>query len=92
MMITGRIVACAGMLAGLGLYLADLIDPVSFFGATIFVGIGNGITMPSSNAGALSVRPALAGSAAGLSGALTVGLGAVLTSFTGAFMTEENAV
>ncbi len=58
----------------------------------MFVGIGNGLTNPSSTAGALSVRPALAGSASGLSGALTVGAGAVLTSFTGAFMTEENAV
>jgi len=71
-------------------YLADLIDPISFFGATIFVGIGNGITMPSSNAGALSVRPHLTGSAAGLAGALTVGGGAVLASVTGAVVTGEN--
>jgi sugar phosphate permease len=48
--------------------------------------------MPSSNAGALSVRPHLVGSASGLSGALTVAGGAVLTSITGAILTEENGV
>ncbi len=38
----------------------------------------------------MSVRPELAGSASGLSGALTVGGGAVLASITGAILTEEN--
>ncbi len=47
--------------------------------------------MPSSNAGAMSVRPKLAGSAAGLSGALTVAGGAVMSAITGAILTEENA-
>jgi DHA1 family bicyclomycin/chloramphenicol resistance-like MFS transporter len=90
MMIAGRLVACAGLLAGLALLLAGFVHPATLFGATIFVGIGNGLTMPSSNAGALSVRPELAGSAAGLSGALTVAAGALLTSLTGAVLTTEN--
>jgi Bcr/CflA subfamily drug resistance transporter len=64
MMIAGRLVACAGLLAGLALLLAGFVHPAALFGATIFVGIGNGLTMPSSNAGVLSVRPELAGSAA----------------------------
>lgn len=92
MMISGRIVACGGLLLGLTLFSAGIVNEISLFGTTVFVGIGNGLTNPSSNAGALSVRPELAGSASGLSGALTVGAGAVLTSFTGAFMTEEYAV
>jgi len=91
MMIAGRLVACAGLTAGLVLFLSGVVHVASFFGATVFVGIGNGLSMPSSNAGALSVRPHLAGSAAGLSGALTVAGGAVLTSVTGAALTEENA-
>ncbi len=90
LMIAGRVVACAGLLAGLGLFLAGVVHAASLFGATVFVGIGNGLTIPSSNAGALSVRPQLAGSAAGLSGALTVAGGAVLTSVTGTILTEEN--
>ena len=91
MMIIGRLVACAGLAAGLVLFLSGVVHVASFFGATVFVGIGNGLSMPSSNAGALSVRPHLAGSAAGLSGALTVAGGAVLTSVTAAALTEENA-
>jgi len=90
MMISGRIVACAGLTVGLVLVLAGIVNVISLFGATVFVGLGNGLTMPSSSAGAMSVRPELAGSASGLSGALTVGGGAVLSSITGAILTEEN--
>jgi predicted MFS family arabinose efflux permease len=90
MMISGRIVACAALMVGLVLVLAGIVNVISLFGATVFVGLGNGLTMPSCNAGALSVRPKLAGSASGLSGALTVGGGAVLSAITGAILTEEN--
>ena len=46
--------------------------------------------MPSANAGVLSIRPDLAGSAVGLVSALSVGIGAALTSITGAITTEES--
>ncbi len=91
MMIAGRLVACAGLISGLVIVLLGYVHPVTLFGACIFYGMGNGITMPGSNAGALSVRPKLAGSAAGLSGALTVGGGAVMSAITGAVLTEHNA-
>jgi MFS family permease len=90
MMIVGRIVACAGLLGGLVLVLAGYVNVMSLFGATVFVGLGNGLTMPSCSVGAMSVRPKLAGSAAGLAGALTVGAGAVLTSIAGAILTQAN--
>ncbi len=89
MMITGRLVACSGLLAGLVLLSAGLTHVVLLFSATIFVGLGNGLTMPSSSAGALSVRPQIAGSASGLAGALTVSTGALLTSITGLVVTKE---
>ncbi len=88
MVIAGRLVACAGLTVGLIVVLTGHINELTLFGSTIFVGLGNGLTMPSANSGAMSVRPKLAGSAAGLSGALTVGGGAVLTSITGAVVTE----
>ena len=88
MMISGRIVACIGLLVGLALFLVGFENELSLFGATVFVGVGNGLTMPSSNVGALSVRSNLAGSAAGLTGALTVGGGAVLTSVASLILTE----
>ena len=91
MMITGRVVACGGLTLGLILLLSGVVHAVTLFGACMFVGIGNGLTMPSSNAGAMSVRPDLAGSASGLSGALTVAGGAAMSALTGVVLTEANA-
>ena len=88
MIIAGRIVACTGLVTGLTLFLMGFIKVFSMFGATVCVGQGNGLTMPSANAGALSVRPKLAGSASGLRGAMAVAGGAVLTSIAAAILTE----
>lgn len=86
LMILGRVVACAGLVAGLALLALGFRSPQLFFASTIFVGLGNGITMPASNAGAMSVRPDLAGSAAGFNGAMIVAGGAVLTALTGSLV------
>ncbi|WP_166416940.1 multidrug effflux MFS transporter [Cochlodiniinecator piscidefendens] len=90
MMLIGRIVACLGLLVGSLLIFQGFQSPQFFFASTIFVGLGNGLTMPGSNTGAMSVRPNLAGSAAGLNGALIVAGGAALTTLTGIIMPEEN--
>jgi predicted MFS family arabinose efflux permease len=90
MMIAGRVVACAGLTGGLALLASGITSAELFFASTIFVGVGNGVTMPVSNAGAMSVRPDLAGSAAGLSGALIVAGGAVLTAATGNLVPPTN--
>ena len=42
-----------------------LSGPTVFFGLTIFMGLGNGICLPNANAGMMSVRPELAGTASG---------------------------
>ncbi len=91
MMIAGRLVACSGLILGLVILFAGVVHEVTLFGACIFVGIGNGITLPSSSSGAMSVRPNLAGSASGLSGALMVSVGAVMSAITGAILTTEYA-
>lgn len=90
MMIAGRIVACVGLSVGLLLFFAGYVHVLSLFGATIFVGIGNGLTAPSASAGAMSVKPELAGSASGLMGAMTVGGGALFTMASGVIITAEN--
>jgi len=87
MMISGRIVAMAGLCAGLLLIALGYINEWTVFGTTVFSGVGNGLTSPSANAGVLSVRPKLAGSASGLSGAILVGSGAVLSSLSAALIT-----
>lgn len=86
----GQGLACGGLTAGIVMIEAGFLSPVFYFGSTIFVGLGNGITLPNSNARAMSIRPSLAGSAAGLIGALTVAGGSVLTSLTG-FVVADGA-
>ena len=46
-----------------------MTHPVGFFAFVTFVGLGNGIALPNANAGMLSVRPRLAGTASGLGAA-----------------------
>jgi MFS transporter, DHA1 family, multidrug resistance protein len=86
MMLMGGIVASAGMAAGLLLFALGFVTPLAFFGSIMFVGVGNGLLLPSANAGVVSVRPHLAGSASGLGGALMIGGGAALATLTGAML------
>jgi len=90
MILAGRTVACLGLSFGITVLLMGYLHPMLYFGATICVGLGNGLTMPSSNAAALSVKPELAGSAAGVNGALVMMGGAVLTSVTGVILPPED--
>ncbi len=90
MILCGRIVASVGPLCGLLLFIGNMGSVWVFFGSAICVGFGNGLTNANASAGVMSVRPKLAGSAAGLSGALIVALGAVLTMMTGTFVSPEN--
>lgn len=89
MMIAGRVLACAGLGAGLFLFASGVEHEFALFGATIFVGIGNGLTMPAANVGVMNVRADLAGTASGLSGAMTVAVGAILTWLAGAMVDGE---
>lgn len=83
MILVGAVLTTAGLGLLAVLTLAGLQSPSVFFGLVISVGLGNGILLPSANAGMLSVRPALAGSAAGLGGAFTIGGGAALSVLAG---------
>lgn len=89
LVIVGRLIACAGLTIGILLLLAGHLSPTLFFGSTIAVGLGNGLTTPNCNAGLISVRPKLAGSAAGLNGALVLAVGAILTTLTGILLPED---
>jgi DHA1 family bicyclomycin/chloramphenicol resistance-like MFS transporter len=89
MMMCGALVATAGMTLALMLLALGFAHPISFFGAILFVGLGNGLLLPSANAGIVSVRPHLAGSASGLGGALMIGGGALLSVLAGAMLGPE---
>ncbi len=86
MMLLGAVVATVGMTLALVLLALGIAHPLSFFGTILFVGLGNGLLLPSANAGMVSVRPHLAGSASGLGAALTIGGGALLSVLAGAVL------
>ncbi|WP_173931448.1 multidrug effflux MFS transporter [Chelativorans sp. Marseille-P2723] len=92
MMLTGTLLSTVGIAVSLPLFLLGYHHPLSFFGPTIFIGIGNGITLPNANAGIVSVRPQLAGSASGLGGALQIGSGAVLSVVGGALVSQDTGI
>jgi len=92
MMITGALVTLCMMSLALGAALAGVEHPLGFFAFTFAIGLGNGIILPSANAGMLDVRPELAGSAAGLGGALTTFGGAALSAFATFTLSETSGV
>tara|TARA_R110000751_G_scaffold146094_5_gene249709 strand:- start:4346 stop:5572 length:1227 start_codon:yes stop_codon:yes gene_type:complete len=89
MMLLGNVVAGTGMIMAIITFAAGATHPLAFFGFMAFVGLGNGISLPNANAGVVSVRPHLAGSASGLGGALMIGGGAALSVLSGAALGPE---
>ncbi len=75
----GLIISAAALTVGIALSLSPYWTPVSLFVPLALSALGNGLTIPGSTAAALSAKPELAGSAAGLMGAAQLGLGALCT-------------
>lgn len=86
MMIYGSVITSAALIVGIALLQMGFMHPFVIFIPVIFVGFGNGVTMPSANAGLVSVNPELAGSASGLGGALQISGGAIITATAGAMV------
>ncbi|WP_435138420.1 multidrug effflux MFS transporter [Pseudopelagicola sp. nBUS_19] len=72
------------------IFFLGLGSAESFFGLMTFVGFGNGLAIPNATSGALSVRPHLAGTASGLSGAIMLGGGAGLSALAGALIGTDS--
>ncbi len=89
MMVFGGAITVFGVALAMTFFAVGIVHPLAFFGSILFVGLGNGLVLPSANAGMVSVRPNLAGSASGLGGALTIGAGAMLSAASGAVLTPE---
>ena len=85
LMLWGRLSATFGPLVIICIMALGAMNFWVMFAGAIFVGLGNGLTLPAANAGVMSVNPRLAGSASGLSGAITILGGAGATALTGAF-------
>ncbi|SUZ30901.1 Inner membrane transport protein YdhC [Roseibaca ekhonensis] len=87
MILIGAVINFGGMALLSLLYFSGLHSPFVFFGCFIFVGLGNGMILPSATSGMMSVRPHLAGSASGIGGAIMIGAGAALSALAGALLT-----
>ncbi len=89
MIVLGNIAMAIGILVQIGAVATDFAGPLGFFLPFFVVGVGNGMVLPNSSAGMLSVRPHLAGTASGLGGAFMIGGGAALSALAGILLTEE---
>ncbi len=90
MVLWGSILNAIGVAISAVIFLTGMGTALSFFSFMTFVGIGNGMTIPNATSGALSVRPHLAATASGLSGAIMLGGGAGLSALAGALLTVES--
>ena len=83
----GAIITAFAMTLCLCLFLFTNPIPTSFFGCVCIMGLGNGMVIPNANAGMMSVRPHLAGSASGIGGTINTGGGAIIAAVTAAVLT-----
>lgn len=90
MIIIGCIITLIGPIGPIVATNAGATHPLSFFGFAILMGVGNGLIMPNATAGMLSVRPHLAGTAAGIGGAIMIGIGSGLSALAGSLLTTES--
>ena len=83
MITTGNIIAMVGVAAIAILFALGFFHPLSLFAPMFVVGMANGLTLPNAMAGAVSVRPDLAGVASGLAGCLQISAGGLATLIMG---------
>ena len=88
MIIAGCVLQIAGLLAAALFFGLGATHPTALFGPMFFVSIANGLVLPSALAGAISVRPDLAGAASGFAGSMQIGLGAVMAPVVSGLLAE----
>jgi DHA1 family bicyclomycin/chloramphenicol resistance-like MFS transporter len=90
MILAGSLLALLGVLL-LPLLFASFAGPAALFLPMTITTLGNGLALPSSVAGAISVRPEIAGTASGLSGAAQIAAGAIMSAAGGAALAIGNS-
>jgi len=91
-LIVARVLTCAGLSTGLLVAASlDIRAPI-FFIFCAFIGLGNGLTTPAVSMGVMSERADLAGTAAGLSAAMSIGGGALISSVAGLYLDTTGSI
>jgi DHA1 family bicyclomycin/chloramphenicol resistance-like MFS transporter len=76
----GLVIELIGTALGVAMVpLADTLGPLAIFAPITMIYVANGIALPSAIAGAVSVRPQTAGTAAGVAGFTQMGCGALIS-------------
>ncbi len=88
MILAGTFLSLVSIAAMAALIASGFLSPVALFGPMLFIGVANGLVLPSGIAGAVSVRSDLAGAAAGLSGSFQIGFGALVAPIVGATLSS----
>lgn len=83
MIVAGNAVALAGIAVSGALAAWYPAAALGLFAPLLVMGFGNGLALPNCVVGAVSVKPELAGTSAGLAGAFQVGGGALVTFLIG---------
>lgn len=90
MIVTGSLICLTPLITALTAELTGIGTIWLFFSAIAVMGFGNGLTIPNANAGIMSVRPQLAGTASGLGGAMTIAGGSVMAALAAALLTPTS--
>jgi MFS transporter, DHA1 family, multidrug resistance protein len=83
MVMTGTVLALVATVAAAGLLVWVSWHPLSLFAPMMAAAYANGLTVPNAQAGAVSVDPALAGTASGLSGFAQMFIAALVSQAVG---------
>ncbi|MCB1487388.1 MAG: multidrug effflux MFS transporter [Bauldia sp.] len=92
MILAGSVVTFVAVLGMAAAFLAGWYHPLALFVPMYAIGFANGLTLANSLAGAVSVRPDLAGAASGLAGSMQIGFGAIATVLIGALLAATHSV
>jgi DHA1 family bicyclomycin/chloramphenicol resistance-like MFS transporter len=87
MMRIGNLVSLGASIGSLLLLASGWRHPLALFAPIYLVGLSNGLSNNNAIAGAVSVRPHLAGAASGIAGSFQIGFGAVATVIIGYLLT-----
>ena len=80
----GIALTITGCLINIAAYLTFTNSPMpALFVPHVLIGIGNGLLLPTAVAGAVSIRPQVAGTASGLTGFIQMAIGAVAAQTSG---------
>lgn len=82
-LVYARLLTWVGLLVGSIIAMSSEVHPLPFFLFCAFIGVGNGLTTPVVNLGVMSAHEETAGTALGLSAAVSIGGGALISSAAG---------